>query len=64
VREIIENAEGAGARLILTTQKDFVKVKDLWKRACNRDSIPCRLGILEISVEIEPAFWDIIKARI
>jgi tetraacyldisaccharide 4'-kinase len=54
---IFKNAGQAGAKLVLTTAKDFARLeKTRRKNFMRRAEIP-QLGIVEISAEPDPSFW-------
>ncbi len=57
-------ARRAGAKMILTTAKDFARIQGLWRSEFKgRKDIP-PLGIVEIDVEIEPSFYSFVHSRL
>ncbi len=61
---IFRRAAGQKAGLVLTTAKDFARIRPVWERFFKgRNDMP-RLGIVEIDVEIEPSFWRFLNARL
>ena len=64
LEKIFKNARDTSVKLVLTTAKDFSRMKMTWQKDFQgRAGIP-QLGIVDIAAEPDPSFWKFLKARV
>ena len=61
---IFDEARLRGAQLVLTTAKDFARIRGTWRRDFAGEKELPQLGIVEIEAEPDPPFWHFIESRL
>jgi len=62
--QLFEKANKLGAEMVITTEKDFVKIKERFNRDFKHKSGVLPLGILHITSRPQPSFWRFLDTKL